>query len=266
MKTLKNSKYNKNFNYQISNVLTYLSPFLIIVLILIIWQFICVNNIVPNFILPSPVQVIKSFISDFDTLMLNAWFTLLEAIIGLFISIIISFIIAVLMDFFYPVYKAFYPILIISQTIPTVAIAPLLVLWMGYGMLPKIVLVVIVCFFPITISLLESFKSHNEEEIKLLLTMNANKWQIFRHVKFSACIPNFFSGLKMSVSYSIISTLIAEWLGGNYGLGVYMTRVKKSYSFDKMFAVIFLISFISLFLIQFVNFLHRIYNSIKHIK
>lgn len=146
----------------------------------------------------------------------------------------------------------------ITQTIPTVAIAPLLVLWMGYDMAPKIALVVIVCFFPMAVGLLDGFRSADQDTVNLLRSMGASKGQIFRMVKLPSSLGRFFSSLRVSVSYSIVGAVIAEWLGGNSGLGVYMTRVRKSYAFDKMFAVIVLISLISLLLMWLVSMIQRL--------
>jgi len=147
---------------------------------------------------------------------------------------------------------------VISQTIPTIAIAPLLVLWMGFGVAPKIALVVITTFFPIAVGLLDGFKSADRDAVSLLRSMNATRWQIFRHVKFPAALPYFFSGLKISASYAVVGAVISEWLGGFEGLGVYMTRVRKAYAFDKMFAVIILVVIVSLLLMRLVNLLRTV--------
>ena len=207
--------------------------------------------------LPSPIDVVRAFILDFPLLMHHSKVTLLEAFFGLGMGVILGFVVAVIMDRFDIIYRAIYPILIITQTIPTVAIAPLLVLWLGYGIAPKVTLIIIVTFFPITIGLLDGFASADPDTIKLLLSMNASRGQIFRHIKLPSSMSHFFAGLRISASYSIVGAVIAEWLGGFSGLGVYMTRVKKSYSFDKMFAVIFLISIISLLLMNGVTRLQR---------
>lgn len=208
--------------------------------------------------LPSPVEVVRAFILDFPLLMEHAKVTLLEAFLGLSIGVLLGFIVAVAMDRFKFLYRSIYPILVITQTVPTVAIAPLLMLWLGYGIAPKVTLIVIVTFFPITIGLLDGFKSADPDSIMLLKSMDATKMQIFKHIKLPNSLSHFFAGLRISVSYSIVGAVIAEWLGGFAGLGVYMTRVKKSYSFDKMFAVILLISIISLLLINGVTVLQRI--------
>lgn len=229
-----------------------------ILIILILWQILSLTEIIPQFMLPSPIQVIKAFINDFPLLMQHAKITMIEAFLGLGIGIILGFVIAVIMDRFEPIYKAMYPVLVITQTIPTVAIAPLLVLWLGYGILPKITLVVVTSFFPITIGLLDGFKSADEDALNLMKTMGATSFQNFIHIKLPSSIGYFFAGLRISVSYSIIGAVVAEWLGGFEGLGVYMTRVRKSYSFDKMFAVIFFISLISLILMYLVKKIQKI--------
>ena len=156
------------------------------------------------------------------------------------------------------VYLAFEPLMTISQTIPTVAIAPLLVLWLGYGALPKVVLVVLSTFFPITVSLVSGFRSVDPDVIDLMRTMNASRWQIFWYAKLPAAAEQFFSGLKISATYAIVGAVIAEWLGGNEGLGVYMTRVRKSFSYDRMFAAIIVISALSLALMKVVELVQRL--------
>lgn len=233
------------------------SPFIFVFLVVLIWQCVSGLSLVPKFMLPSPYDVILVFYNDFFILISNSITTLKEAFLGILISIIFSFVVAFLMDRFEFIYNAAYPILVITQTIPAVAIAPLLVLWFGYDIAPKVILVAVVCFFPITVGLLEGLRSIDIDSIRLVKSMGASSFQIFKYVKFPASLGEFFSGLKIAVSYSVVGAVIAEWLGGYDGLGVYMTRVKKSYSFDKMFAAILLISIISLILIKVVDILKK---------
>ena len=223
-----------------------------------LWLFVSEGSLVPSYMLPSPVDVVLAFVSDFSLLMSHMAITLQEAIYGLLIGTALGFVIAVLMDRFDFLYKALYPILVITQTIPTIAIAPLLVLWMGFSMAPKITLVVLTTFFPITISLLDGFKSADPDSINLIRSMGGGNFKIFRHIKLPGAMEQFFSGLKVSASYSVVGAVISEWLGGFEGLGVYMTRVKKAYAFDKMFAVIILVSLVSLGLMGVVAALKNI--------
>lgn len=232
-----------------------LAPVISLLILCCLWLFVSEGEIVPSYMLPSPIAVIKTFIGDFNILMSHAVITLQEAVYGLLIGTALAFIIAVLMDRFDFLYKAMYPILVITQTIPTIAIAPLLVLWMGFSMAPKITLVVLTTFFPITISLLDGFKSADKDSINLIKSMGGGNFKIFRHIKLPSALEQFFSGLKVSASYSVVGAVISEWLGGFEGLGVYMTRVKKAYAFDKMFAVIILVSLVSLALMGVVALL-----------
>lgn len=213
---------------------------------------------VPAYMLPSPIDVVKAFADNFSIMMKQAAVTLQETLYGLLIGIAIAFVIASLMDRFTIINKALYPVLVVTQTIPTIAIAPLLVLWMGFGMAPKITLVVITTFFPIAIGLLNGFQSVDEDAINLMRSMGAGRLQIFRIVKLPNATASFFSGLRISAAYAVVGAVVSEWLGGFEGLGVYMTRVKKAYAFDKMFAVIVFISAISLVLMGIVVLLEKI--------
>ncbi len=234
------------------------APLLAVVGLLAVWQAVCMAGLVPNFMLPSPVEVVQALVKDFPLLMSHLWTTLAEAAIGLAIGVAVGFAFAVLMDKFETFYLAFDPLLTVSQTIPTVAIAPLLVLWFGYGLLPKVLLVVLTTFFPITVALAGGFRSVDPDQIDLLRTMNASEWQIFRYAKLPAAADQFFSGLRISATYAIVGAVISEWLGGFTGLGVYMTRVRKNFEYDRMFAVIIITSALSLVLMKGVDLLERI--------
>lgn len=238
----------RNLKKIVSEIFDSISPYFLLVVILIVWQVLSHFEIVARYLLPSPSDVVMAFVKDFDLIMYHTKFTLMEAFFGLLIGVVGGVILSIIMDNFPLLKKMIYPLLILTQTIPTVAIAPLLVLWMGYGLAPKITLIAVTSFFPIVISMLDGFSSIDVDSINLLWAMGAKKSDIYRHVKLPGTLPNFFSGLRISLSYAIVGAVVAEWLGGFDGLGVYMTRVRKSYAFDRMFAVIFFISFLSLIL------------------
>ena len=223
--------------------------------LILLWQGLCTFEIVPTFMLPSPYKVGLALVSDRHLLWMHAQTSLIEAALGLVFGVGLGFVIACLMERFQLVNDALQPLITVSQTIPTVAIAPLLVLWMGYGMLPKVVLVVLSMFFPITVSLIRGFRSTDPDVIDLMRTMKATRLQIFFNAKLPAAANQFFSGLRIGATYAIVGAVVAEWLGGQSGLGVYMTRVRKSFAYDKMFAVIILISLLSLALMYLVNIL-----------
>ncbi len=243
---------------KLQNITNKIAPAIAIIAVLLIWYFCCEGELIPAYMLPSPADVFNAFVNNFSIMTEQAQVTLQEAVYGLGIGILLAFLVATLMDRFSFLYKAIYPILIITQTIPTIAIAPLLVLWMGFGMAPKITLITLTTFFPISVGLLEGYQSVDSDEINMMRSMGANRFQIFRHIKLPTAAPAFFSGLRISAAYAVVGAVISEWLGGFKGLGVYMTRVQKAYAFDKMFAVIVFVSAISLLLMALVSLLQKI--------
>lgn len=253
-----NARRNTSKTRRSSNKARWITPIIVIVAVLALWQAACSLGIIPTYMIPSPIDVCIALVRDAELLSMHSWVTLCEALAGLGLGIAIGFVIAMLMDRFRLVNAALSPLVTISQTIPTVAIAPLLVLWLGYGMLPKIVLVALTTFFPITVSLAQGFKSVDRDTTDLMRTMGASWWQTFRFVKLRSSAASFFSGLKISATYAIVGAVIAEWLGGFNGLGVYMTRVRKSYAYDEMFASILIICVLSLALMGVVALLERI--------
>lgn len=226
--------------------------------LLLVWQLVCSLNLVPAYMLPSPLRVVQALWSDRAVLWGHTLITLEEALAGLGLGVALGFAFALFMDAFPLLRRAVYPILVVTQTVPTVAIAPLLVLWLGYDLTPKIVLIVLTTFFPVTVGLLDGFSSADPDAVALLRSMGAGKWQIFRYIKFPGALSQFFSGLRIATAYCVVGAVISEWLGGFAGLGVYMTRVRKAFAFDKMFAVILLISVISLLLMALVDVLRRV--------
>lgn len=218
-----------------------------ILTVLILWQASGNFGLLPKFIIPTPLEILYAFYRDSALLFFHSKVTMIEAIIGFSAGIVIASLLAIIMDSFKWINDAIYPLLVLSQTVPTIAIAPILVLWLGYGILPKVVLIVITTTFPIVISILDGFRHADKDTITLLKLMNANRFQILWHVKIPTSLSYFYAGLRVSVSYAFISAVVAEWLGGFEGLGVYMIRAKKLFQYDTMFAIIILISAISLF-------------------
>ncbi len=239
------------------NIIEKAYPLMLGFILLILWQAAASAELVKSYLLPSPIKILQALIRIMPELTDHIGITLFEALFGLAAGVALAFVIALLMDSIDFLYKAVYPLLVISQTVPIVAIAPLLVLWLGYGLAPKIVLVILICFFPIAIGMLDGFKSADRDAITLLRAMGATRTQIFFHIKLPSSLGGFFAGLKISVAYSVVGAVIAEWLGGSFGLGVYMTRVRKSYAYDNMFAVIILISVLSLLLINAARLLQK---------
>lgn len=238
---------------KLRSIISSLYSVIFIGILVLIWSLVCQFGIVPSFMLPSPQSVVRALYNEAPLLFQHAQISLTEAFIGLSLSIVTAVLLAIMMDESKFLKKTLYPVVILTQTVPAIAMAPLLVLWMGYGMAPKVALIFITCFFPMVVSTLSGLMSVDEDVIRLFNSMGASRLKILLWVKLPSAMDSFFSGLKLAVSYSIVGAVIAEWLGGNGGLGVYMTRVRKSYAFDKMFAVIIFISILSLILMKLVE-------------
>lgn len=209
-------------------------------------EFLSGAGIIKGFILPAPSVVLRSLVENFHEMLPHLWETFWVCLIGFLCSIIVAMLTAFVMDRIAAVRKTLYPILIASQTIPIMVITPIIVLLLGYNLAPRLLVVILVCFFPICINLYDGLQSADPDLILLMKSMGANKRDLFRHVKFPAGMPMLFSGIRISATYCIMATVIAEWQGSNTGLGIYMMRVKRSYRYDKMFAAIILIVLLSL--------------------
>lgn len=232
-------------------------PFSLLAGVLIVWLVATEGGLVYAFILPSPLAVVRAFVADFPLLMRHGAVTLGEAAIGLTASLAAAFVASVAMDRYAYWRKALYPMLVVSQAVPYIAIAPLLVLWLGHGMSPRVVLVALTCFFPLVIGLYDGMLHIRREYLEELQMLGGSYTAGLLRVKLPLAAPGFFSGLKIAATYAFVGAVIAGWVGGTTGLGVYMTRVRRTFEFDKMFAVILLIVLISLALMYAVKFLEK---------
>ena len=214
--------------------------------LLAIWQGAGFLGFLPKFILPTPLEIIEAFGRDWELLLYHAGVSMGVALLGLFLGVLLALVLGFLMDRLTWIRDLLYPLMVVIQTIPTIALAPILVLWLGYGTEPKLVLIVITTVFPILVALLDGFKNADPDILILLDLMQASRAQVLWHYKVPASLPYFFAGLRVSVSYAFVSTVVSEWLGGFSGLGVYMIQSKKLFQYDTMFAIIVLISLISL--------------------
>lgn len=237
----------------------YLLPILTGFITLLIWQITVMGFHIETWILPAPTQIIDSFWQSRSLIFFHLAPTLIEAIIGLTGAVFVSIFIAILMERFQIMRKIIYPFLILSQTIPFIILAPLLTLWFGFGLLPKIIIISLVCFFPIVINLFDGFQGVDPTILRLLTSMGATQKQIFKWVKWPASLPAFFSGLRIAAAYSILGAVVSEWMGADRGLGILLIRSTKSYLTDRVFAVIGIITFLSFIVVLAVEIIARIY-------
>ncbi len=232
-------------------------PWAVGLVFLLVWQFVAMG-INAHYIFPSPIKIIEAIWTYKKLLFLvHLPYTLLVTVIGLLISIILGSLLAILMDFNEAIERAIYPLIVTSQTIPTTALAPLFILWFGYGMLSKIVVCVMITFFPITISVHDGFKNTKKDYIELMLSFGASPWDIFLKLKVMSALPSFFSALKMAIPISIIGAAIGEWLGAQKGLGYFSKRMMTQLNGAGSFAPVVLLSLEAIILVIIVSIIEK---------
>ena len=248
-KTKKNSSSKQSLGGQ------KIVPILFLASLLVIWELACKLFSIPLYVLPSPVQVIQSLFTESATLSHHAAVTVMEAVIGILLSLILAIVLGILMDCFPLVRQGIYPLLVVTQTVPMIVLAPILIIYMGFGIAPKILTVILMCFFPIAVSFSDGLAQVDEEYVHLVRSYGASRLSAYRLVKIPAAIPALLSGLKVSATYSISCAVVGEWIGAQEGLGYYLLRVKNGYMLDRVFACVLIIIILSLCM----NGLIRIY-------
>lgn len=229
--------------------------------ILVFWELVLVFYQIPRWLIPAPSQIFKTTFEYRQIILPHLGQTLLESLLGFFTALVLGVGLASLISFFPQFNKLISPFLVFSQTIPLVVIVPILVIWFGYGLLPKIILITLMCFFPICLNTLQGLQQTDKDLLNLLKTMKATPWQIFFKVRIFQALPAFFSGLKISVVYSVIGAILAEWAGASKGLGVFITRSSNAFRTDLVFGATFLACLLSLILFLLVSFLGRKYEA-----
>ena len=246
---------NLKFNNKVSNsIFSFIPALLIIFSLILMWEFCVYIFDIEKWLLPSPSAIFLDFIKNPIVFLNHTYVTLIEILIGFILAIIVALLLAPVIVMFKVVERSFYPFLIASQTIPIIVIAPLLLVWIGYGLLPKVIVVALISFFPIVVNTVDGMKSIDRDLLNLLRTMGANKWQIFVKIRVPTCLPFFFSGARVAVTVSVIGAVIGEWVGASEGLGYLMIRSKPLFLTERVFVAIFILSFIgiSLFLLLLI--------------
>lgn len=224
-----------------------------LIIIIAIWQSIVLIFKLPAFILPAPLAVFERLIERHEVLLRHSWVTGQEIVLGLFLGLSMGLCFALQMLLFKPVKRWLLPILITSQAIPVFAIAPILMIWFGYGMSSKVVMAAMIIFFPVTTCCYDGLRNTPIGYLDLAKTMGATKWQMLRHIQLPAALPTLASGIRVAVVIAPIGAVAGEWVGSSEGLGYLMLQANARMLIDEMFAALFILSALSVSLYFFTD-------------
>ncbi|MFC4403438.1 ABC transporter permease [Gracilibacillus xinjiangensis] len=233
-------------------------PITVIFAIILIWELAARVLQVPDWILPAPTVILAEAIAGWSNYQHHIFATIKLTIYGFLSGVIIGLLIAMTLHLVPRLREALYPLLIMSQNIPIIVLAPLLVIWFGFGITPKLLIIILVCFFPIAVATIDGLKQTSPELIHYMKMAGATNKQIFTKLELPHALPAIFSGLKISATYSVMGAVISEWLGANQGIGVYMTLASSSFRTDRVFVAILFIMILCLLFFMLIIGLEKI--------
>jgi NitT/TauT family transport system permease protein len=234
------------------------SPLVVIVGVLVIWELGVRLFNVPAYLLPPPSAIARRIVVDYRLVAINTWVTLGEVLAGYGLAIVVSIPLAAILSQFRVVENAIYPTLVASQTIPKVAIAPILVVWFGFGLLPKILIAFLICFFPIVVDTMTGFRSVPREVIWLARSMGASQWKTFIKIRIPAALPNIFAGLKVASTLAVVGAVVGEFIGADRGLGYQLIVANGLMDVQLSFAVLVALSLLGIVLYAAIDLLERL--------
>lgn len=224
----------------------------------VIWEiYVRVSGISP-LMLPAPSRVLEQIALNRALLWDNTLPTITATLAGFTLSLAVAFVLSVVLDFMPRVRRALFPIFVVSQTLPLVAIAPLVVLWFGFDLTPKILLVALVTFFPMLVALVDGYASTDPEIEDLVRSMGASRRTVFRTARLPSAMPYFFAGLRISITYAVVAAIFAEYVGARAGLGIVILNAKNSFRPDLVLAAVVISSILTLVLFAITATLQRV--------
>lgn len=230
----------------------------LLTVLVLAWEAVVRALDVPSYVVPAPSQVVRAGLEVRGALPGHVATTLTEAVAGLVLAALAGVALAALMASVPALRRAFYPLLVVSQNVPMVVIAPLIVIWFGFGLLPKVLVVLVVGFFPIAVNTTEGLLAADAGMIDLVRSMGGGRWAELRLVRLPSALPAFFSGLKISATYAVLGAVIGEWVGASSGLGLFITRAQASFRTDRVFVAVVVIAAVSIVLFVVAEGLARL--------
>jgi ABC-type nitrate/sulfonate/bicarbonate transport system permease component len=229
------------------------APLLLLVFLFGVWEIVVRVTHAPSFVLPPPSRIVVTFFAQFGFLWSHALVTLTEVALGLALGSVGGMLVATAIVYVPLIEWAVHPLIIASQMVPVFAIAPLLIIWLGYGLWPKVVVAALVCFFPVAINGVDGLRATSEETLDLFRSLGASRWQTFAKLRFPGSLPAFFSGWKVAATLSVVGATIGEWIGASRGLGFLMLESNARLRVHVVFAAILMLALVGLLLFGIVR-------------
>jgi putative hydroxymethylpyrimidine transport system permease protein len=237
---------------------SWIGPTIVFIALLVIWQLVVRGLDVKSYLAPAPTDVFDAFKEDGTELRENAWVTLKEMVFGFGIALVAGVAIALLLHLSRTIRQAVFPLLVGSQAVPVVVIAPILVVIFGFGLMPKLVIIALICFFPIVVTTIDGLESADSEAKNLMMTLNGSRWDTLRRVDIPGALPMFFSGTRIAATYAGIGAVFGEWAGASAGLGFMIQQQTATLNTAAMFAAVVVLCVMSLALIGLVSLVERL--------
>ena len=239
-------------------LLWWLWPTILVLALMGVWQSAVKIFEIPHWKLPEPWAIAKEILESRELLLRHTWVTLQEVLIGFFIALTAGITLAGMIAYSQTFQRTIYPIVIASQTIPIIVISPLLLIWVGYGLAPKVIIVALIAFFPIVVNASDGMRGVDGDMVKLMRTLGASRWQIFVKVQVPTSLPFLFSGMKVAITASVIGAVVGEWVGANAGLG-YLTKLSVPlFQTARSFAAVAILAIMGVMLFTTVSLLERL--------
>ena len=238
-------------------LLRWAAPLLILAGLLVAWELWTQLGDVPKWQLPAPSVIAQELVESRGLLWEHPQVTLLEVVLGMVAALLVGLFLASVIAYSRIVERSVYPIIIASQTIPIIAIAPLLLIWVGYGIAPKIIVVALISFFPISVNTVDGLRSVDPDMVNMMRTLGASRWQIFTKLQVPSALPQMFSGIKIGITVSVIGAVIGEWVGASSGLGYLMTYSQPLFLTARVFAAIVVLSALGIGLFVLATLVER---------
>jgi ABC-type nitrate/sulfonate/bicarbonate transport system permease component len=221
------------------------APLVVLAALIAMWETAVRMGDIPDYVLPAPSAILEVLLGDADVLLGHTVATTSTALLGLVLATVAGVLVAGLLAGWGAARRALLPLLVVSQSIPMVVLAPILVVWFGFGLLPRVLVVALVGFFPIAIATAGGLLAASRDHLDLLRALGGTRWDLARHVEIPGAMPSLFTGLKLAGTYAMFGAVVGEWIGASQGLGIYIERSRASYAIDQVFAGVTVIAAVS---------------------